>query len=331
MKTIKGEIVTSYLEKWNNLNNLTLAKKIYPENREVFKDIEDVRKIILYYRGANGARDLKKLVDRRFIRNIDDPNRFDIPDSDEVAYVPFTLPKLNNNILIIADLHIPYHNIAAINAAFSYGQRKEVNTIIIAGDFLDCYQLSYFCKDPRKRRFSGELDICREFFDALQDAFPMAVVYVMEGNHEERLKTYLKIKAPELFDNPEFNLDVLLQFGERGIHWICDKRFLKAGKLNIFHGHELGRGVGSTVNPARTLFLRAKKSAIQFHNHQTSEHSEPTIDDEIIACWSGGCLSELRPLYAPINKWNHGAAHVRVNPDGTFKVFNFRIHKGKVL
>jgi hypothetical protein len=47
-------------------------------------------------------------------------------------------------------------------------------------------------------------------------------------------------------------------------------------------------------------------------------------------CWSTGCLCDLTPRYAVINRWNHGAAIVTVHADGEFDVHNFRIAGGKV-
>ena len=44
---------------------------------------------------------------------------------------------------------------------------------------------------------------------------------------------------------------------------------------------------------------------------------------------SGNC--ELHPFYMPNNKWNHGFARIKVNEDGTFKVFNPRIYNGQIL
>jgi hypothetical protein len=47
-------------------------------------------------------------------------------------------------------------------------------------------------------------------------------------------------------------------------------------------------------------------------------------------CWSTGCLCDLTPEYARINRWNHGAAIVTVFDDGEYEVHNFRIAHGKV-
>jgi hypothetical protein len=60
--------------------------------------------------------------------------------------------------------------------------------------------------------------------------------------------------------------------------------------------------------------------------HVISEHTEPTLNGEIVTCWSTGCLSELPPRYARINKWSHGFVMVEVDSDGTFSVQNKRIY-----
>ncbi len=98
------------------------------------------------------------------------------------------------------------------------------------------------------------------------------------------------------------------------------------------HGHEYVGGISAPVNPARGLFLKAKVSTFQGHNHQTSEHTEPTLTGKMVTTWSLGCLSELHPAYMPLNKWNHGFAEVDLDPNGEdFEFNNKRIFKGKIL
>ena len=66
------------------------------------------------------------------------------------------------------------------------------------------------------------------------------------------------------------------------------------------------------------------------HHHQTSEHTETTLDGRTVTCWSTGCLSELHPDYARVNRWNHGFAFVETHRD-QFTVSNKRIRNGSVL
>jgi hypothetical protein len=115
-----------------------------------------------------------------------------------------------------------------------------------------------------------------------------------------------------------------------GAEFIDNKRIIKAGKLNIIHGHEFGK-TSSGVNPARSFYLKAKESVLAGHLHQVSEHTEPNLSGIITTAWSTGCLCELHPEYAPINKWSHGFAHVKVNKDKTFNVRNLKILNGNVI
>ena len=166
------------------------------------------------------------------------------------------------------------------------------------------------------------MDILKKTFDAK--------IYFKIGNHEERYFHFLWMKAHEIVGVEEFELENIIKSRAEGIEIIKDKRIMKAGDLNIIHGHEFGGSVFSPVNIARGLFLRGKVSAMQGHNHQTSEHTESNMNGQITTTWSLGCLSELHPAYLPINKWNWGMALIDI--DGQeFEVRNKRIHNGKVL
>jgi predicted phosphodiesterase len=233
-------------------------------------------------------------------------------------------------LLILSDIHIPYHNVNALTLAIQYGKDKNANGIMLNGDILDFYGLSTFEKDPRKRRFSEELEMGRQFLSVIRKEFDGVPIYYKLGNHEERYERYLRIKAPELLDVSEFRMDVLLKFGELGIELIDDKRITKFGNLNIMHGHEFGKSVFSPVNPARGLYMRGKENCIAGHNHQTSSHVEPSMNGHVVNTWSTGCLCELHPSYMPINKWNLGFAYAEREADNGFTVHNHTIIKGKI-
>lgn len=138
-------------------------------------------------------------------------------------------------------------------------------------------------------------------------------------------------KANELAGVEEFKLENIIRSRAADIDYVGDKRIMKAGELNIIHGHEFSGGVFSPVNIARGLFLKAKVSCLQGHNHQTSEHTETNMNGKITTTWSVGCLSELHPAYMPLNRWNQGFAFVTVADDESFDVQNKRIHKGSVI
>ena len=76
--------------------------------------------------------------------------------------------------------------------------------------------------------------------------------------------------------------------------------------------------------------MKAKANCIGGHHHQTSEHSEKTINDKIISTWSVGCLSNLHPEYMRVNSHNHGVACIEIEGE-EFYVKNRRILKGRLL
>ena len=326
----KSEICKEYLDKFPNAKTKTLANLIYSENVELWSNSENVRSLLKYIRGNAGKTRIKE-VDPKYVKpNGTSGNPFQLPESEAPDWKPVYIPEAHNRVLILSDIHLPYHSVEALNKAIEYGKERKVNTLILDGDIIDFYQASRFVKDPRKKTIRDEIEMWKDFLPRLTEALGSPKVFYKQGNHEERFELYMYIKAPELIGVEEFKLNHLLEFGKYGIEYIDKKRILKLGGLSVLHGHEFGRSVFSPVNPARGVFMRAKEPTIIGHHHQTSEHTEPTLGGKMITTWSMGCLSDLHPEYMPINKHNHGFAYVET--DGKqFTVDNKRIYKGEIV
>ena len=323
----KGEIVKKYLTKYPKLPALTLSKKIYSEHKAEFKDVEHIRGLIKYYTGKKGIKAITRLKDKSFVKKEQASTNpwSSFPESYAETREPYILPS--GRWLILSDIHLPYHDEKALKTALNYGIDNGFNNLLINGDLIDFYQLSRFEKDPRKRTFKQELDATRQLIEIFVSLFDN-VVYKL-GNHDERYEKWMFVKAPELLDCDEFQLDVLLRLGEHKVTMIKDKRIIIAGKLNILHGHEFIGGSGG-VNPARSIFLKASDSVLVGHYHKTSSHTETTLNGDLITTHSAGHLAESSPLYLPYNKWNHGFCTLDLHTDGTYHLQNLRISKGKV-
>jgi len=327
-RQLSGEIVIKELDKFPNTPTRTLARKIYKENPEVFTNVETVRTAIRYYRGSNGDSHRQIISTKKYFKQ-GSTNPFNLPDSEAEDNDPFYLPKSATRILVLSDIHFPYHDFEALELALQHGKDHKANTILLNGDILDFYQLSRFNKDPRQRDFANELEIGKQFLQSLQKNFKCPIYWKL-GNHEERYESYLFVKAPELVGVAEYELQHLLHFGEYGATLIKDKRIIYAGRLPIVHGHEFHSKAVGQVNPARSLFLKTNRSALVGHSHRTSEHSETDITGKLMTTQSTGCLCGLAPEYARINKWNHGFAFLEV--DGQDYVLdNLRIYKGHIF
>lgn len=231
---------------------------------------------------------------------------------------------------VLSDIHVPYHDETALRAAVDQLIGDRIDALVLNGDTADFYSISRYTKDPRKRKFKSEVDAVRDMLKWLRGQFPNIPIVFKSGNHEERWAAWLYQHAPELADDPRTGLDQWLDMATFGITLVEDQRPIMAGKLPILHGHEKGKGISAPVNQARGAFLRLHHTVLEGHGHRTSAHCEPDMFGREIFCWSTGCLCDLRPEYARINKFNHGFASVRVESDGQFNVENFRITDGKV-
>jgi predicted phosphodiesterase len=332
--SFKKQIVMPYIGKFQKTPSLSLARKIYQEHSADFKNVEEVRSFVRVYRGVSGKVSRKKIIDKS---NFIEPfkfakNPYNLPRSYKEEAKVFTLPKDCNNVLVLSDLHIPYHDYQALNCAIKYGKENDINCIFINGDLMDFYQISRFTNRTRKRSVKAELEACKTFLGVLNREFPNIPIFFLQGNHDIRLEMYLATKAPELLDMEEFKLEILLEAEKYGMKVFDENTLVKMGKLNVTHGHLLIRGIIAPVNSARGAFLKAKASTLIGHVHKISTHSESTITGKVITCYSTGCLCELNPLYSPFgNNYTHGFCHVQIQPNGHYHVKNIQIIDGEII
>jgi predicted phosphodiesterase len=325
----KTKIARELRERFPDTPTLTLAKKLSKEHFETFLGVEDARSVLRRIEGKHGERNRKQITDKSLYKSEDRPkNPFKLPKSYAKGRKHIDIK--GKKILILSDIHIPYHDVQALNVAIQSGIDENVDTVILNGDALDCHQLSDFVKDPKKRKFKEELYAMRTFISELRQNFPKAEIIYKEGNHEERYWRFMRVKAPELVDIDAFDFSSLCHLDKHNVKWIEGKNKLNVGALSIFHGHEFGKQFMPSVNVARGLFLKTKANAMCGHHHQTAEHTERDVNGKVITCWGVACLSELSPDYNPYSKYNHGFAIITRGNGKDFHVKNYRIHQGRI-
>lgn len=329
-----SEVARQYRKKHGKeMPTKKLARIMYNENKLLFKDEEHARARLRYIEGksANGKNKASVKNSEFFMAEDRPKNPYNLPESYKEDRQPIKLPVANNNILLISDLHIPYHDINAITTALDYGVQNKVNTVICNGDVLDFHGLSKFQHDPRKRSVKEEFDAAKEFLIVLRNTFPDALIWWIKGNHCIRYEHWLMTKVKEVFDDDYYHLENRLRLNEQKIRIIDDKVLVKAGKLSITHGHHIMKGFFSPVNSARGVYMKAKQSTIIGHVHKVSTHSETNMDGKVITTWSTGSLCELKPDYSPlVSNYQHGFAHIEVEKNGDYTVKNYQIINGKL-
>jgi predicted phosphodiesterase len=233
--------------------------------------------------------------------------------------------------LIFSDVHIPFQDNNAITIMFNYASRYKPDTIVILGDLIDCFSESSFSIEPDVIRMKDEIEKTIQFIQTLKEVFTGAKIYFKFGNHCKRHDMYIQQKAPEIWGLEGLRLDSLLKLADMGINYIAEDRILDLNGLILLHGHEYKNAITSPANPARSLFLRTKSTALCGHYHQASEHSEPTVNGEMISTWSLGCLCQMHPKYMPLNKWTQGFALYFKHDDGFWHIENKKIMSGHVV
>jgi hypothetical protein len=329
--TERQRLAKEILEANPEASKRRLALMLHNRHPVIFKTMEHARAAVRQATGTQGAKNRKGI-------KVQIPNRpragsttFSMPKSTSVPWVPYrTKAKC---IAIFSDCHFPVHDPDAIESAVAHVKENfEPDTVLLNGDFADCLEFSSWSKSPKAIRTRDSLESIRGGLLYFRDQFPDAKLIYKFGNHEDRLERYCWERAPELVDLETITWRGLLTVDSdlnkvtelQDVIWIGEGRpIVTNGGLAIFHGHELPKGLTNSVNPARGAFLRTRDSVLIGHHHQSSSHVEYSWKKEPVNCWSVGCLCELSPAYARINKWNLGHAVVETEKN-SFSVSNFK-------
>lgn len=326
-----GTVIKNLLEKFPNASTRTLAKIAFRDDRALFNNYEHARSIVRIYRGANGEHN-RATMKTKFPKTkwTEDPFKdFNDGRREVEGWGPVHIDG-PARVLILPDIHLPYHDNAGLLPALKAGKAFNPSIVLLNGDFLDCHSVSSWTTDPRQKDWAGELKIGRDFLKRLRQLFPKARIICKEGNHEERWERRLFTDAPALIGVDDFELEKLLRMDSVGAEYVKGKRVIMLGKLPCIHGHEYRFAISNPVGPARGFFLRATEHCIGSHLHQSTSYSKMTITGRLISTWSTGCLCYLHPQFNPLNDWSHGFATVEIDRDGAFHVENHKILKGKI-
>ena len=147
--TTKADLCNDYREQYGwEMPSLKLARIIYNDNKMLFNNIESIRSTLRSIEGKNGKTNnykIRKEIDHRPL------NPYNLPSSDETIYEPF---KINaKRLLVLSDIHIPYHSINSITIAFDWAKKQKPDAVLLNGDTLDFFGLSRYAKDPKKKKF----------------------------------------------------------------------------------------------------------------------------------------------------------------------------------
>lgn len=194
--------------------------------------------------------------------------------------------------------------------------------LYLNGDLLDCPQLS---KYQMRRLEVVRATPLQEHFDhagAALDKLAAKVgrVHWIDGNHEDRLETYLGSRAPELGSLRALAMPELLGLPTRGIsHTRYGGGIWVAPDLLVYHG----RYIGSKWTDKEGL--AAGGSTITGHQHKQAV-TYRTDRKRRYKNVGQGCLCKLDPPYSPTPPdWQQGFVYGYVWADNRFRVIEVEI------
>jgi len=204
----KAQKARDIIERFPHLSKHKLAELLLKENSLLFKDKEDARNFVRHVTGSAGKIMVKQT----------DKYKGVLPQGEKNDFSPFVLK--GKRIGIISDVHIPYHDLDALKVALNEFKRVKVDTIVLNGDIIDCYNLSRWEKDPNKRNHAYEMELLTIFLDDLIKMFPKAELVFKLGNHSERYEKFVYSKSPEFigFHVLSWKHDLRLLF-KLGVMW----------------------------------------------------------------------------------------------------------------
>jgi predicted phosphodiesterase len=218
---------------------------------------------------------------------------------------PAKRPKEREKILVIPDLHVPFHHEIAI--AHMIAKDGDADRAVVMGDVGDAFALSRFIK-YESLPYEQEIVALRQMFEMLSGAFPK--IDLIAGNHdglrlEKTLRTTLNedfIAAVKLLtDGCLSPVDKIASkfknislrghaVDGRTVRWftqIGDALFTHAEAFSRVPGAALRRIEEWVTDMERTLKLSPWRVIVQAHTHQLALF--PWMSDKLmVEC---GCLS----------------------------------------
>jgi predicted phosphodiesterase len=214
--------------------------------------------------------------------------------------------------IVIPDIHVPYHDVAALRVICAVIKALQPHYLIVLGDSLDFYQLSKFDKDPlRKTTVSSDVTEFRHVLHKLDGACPLRTEKIfLEGNHEHRLQKWIWSNATELGSMIP-PLESYCGFKSLGWRFFKYGKFYRLGPVLYMHGDRCG------MNVSMNMIRKYGCSVVHGHDHGAAIRYFANAVDRM---WAMNCghLSDMNQqeyLYGGVADWTTGFGLVEYSND----------------
>lgn len=241
--------------------------------------------------------------------------------------------------VLYGDSQVPYHDPRALDIVLRVIADVNPNVVVHMGDLVDCYTISDFSKNPKRvLTLQDEIDEAREWLALQVHTAPDAEHYLLEGNHEDRLRRLLW-KLPDVTRQlmslraveHVTTWPVLFDLESLGIKWVpthLQSRTPILPKMILKHGTIVRKWSGWT---AKGEWERYGKSGASGHTHRKGVfyHRDHNGNHFWIET---GCTCSLDQDYAVDPDWQQGCVVLHIHQEtGAYHIEDVYIHEGTAV
>lgn len=212
-------------------------------------------------------------------------------------------------ILCASDLHIPIHDVAAVEALIHRIRVWHPQVVVLLGDLIDMAAVSRFPRAPGGPSLQDELDVAKKVLRRLRKALGMGRLVLVGGNHENRLEGLLRAN-PGLYDLDCLEVPALL--GLPDAEWHPEGEGVVVSGCHFQHsfGDRYARPTEQQALLRLTSAGNGVKAYFTGHSHRMSSILM-THPGGVGGVYETGCLIDRRQAqkqYMKLNPqhWHHG-------------------------
>ena len=200
--------------------------------------------------------------------------------------------KKHDRILVISDLHFPYHHPDTFPFLIKLKDKYKCTKIVMIGDEMDWHSINVsHIINPDLPAPADELEIGRSLCKQLEKIFPEMVL--LESNHGSMVLRRAMTKGMSRFFLKDYN--EILDVGS-GWRWE-EKHVIKTDKNAILFAHQFCKDIGKAVR-------ETSMCCVQGHFHTVSETKMIGTDYSLNWGMSVGCLVDKKSLAMAYMKVN---------------------------
>lgn len=198
---------------------------------------------------------------------------------------------LNADIVaFVSDDHAPYTNGDTLRCRLEIIRYLKPDVLFLGGDHVDFYQISKFSADPeRVGQLQDDLDyahdLLRRYRKAAGDGCKL---YYLQGNHEERMQSYIWRRAEAFASLRSMRVPKQLGLDDFGIEWV-EGGWIDYKGFIFKHGNTVRSKSGYSASGEMDRFWMSGMSG---HTHRLG-HISKTVYKQTYDWIEAGCGCDL--------------------------------------